>query len=415
MEKVDTLIIGAGQAGLVMSHELSKRGQKHVVVERGRIAERWRSERWDGLHFQTPNLLVGLSGFPLVHDNPNGFETATQIADFLEGYASFVAAPVRQGISVTRLALTDTGGPYLLETSNGPLCAGHVVVATGPFQRPVIPRIAPRDCEVLQLHAADYRRPSQLPDGGVVVIGAGASGAQIAEELMRAGRRVYFSVGKHKRAPRWYRGHDHVWWWVETGLVSAPPERRSPDPSPLVHTGAYGGHTIDFRDYARQGMTLLGRAETANKEGMTFAADLAENLAHGDAAYLAFLDFVDAYIERTSLDVPDDPSARIIASTPAAMQQPIRQLNFREQGIGTVIWATGYDLDFSWIDIPVLNEHGAPIHNKGVTQFPGLYFLGLNFLSKFSSSFLIGVAEDAERLASDIARGVNGPTTAVPH
>ena len=415
MEKVDTLIIGAGQAGLVMSHELSKRGQKHVVVERGRIAERWRAERWDGLHFQTPNLLVGLPGYPLVHDNPNGFATAIQIADFLEGYASFVAAPVRQGISVTRLALTDTGGPYLLETSNGPLCAGNVVVATGPFQRPVISRMAPHDCEVLQLHAADYRRPSQLPDGGVVVIGAGASGAQIAEELMRAGRRVYFSVGKHKRAPRRYRGHDHVWWWVETGLVNRPAELRNPDPSPLVHTGAYGGHTIDFRDYARQGMILLGRAETANKEGMTFAADLAENLAHGDATYVAFLDFVDAHVERTGMDVPVDLAARAIAPTPAAMHQPISRLKFRESGIGAVIWATGYDLDFGWIDIPVLDERGAPIHDKGVTQFPGLYFLGLNFLSKFSSSFLIGVAGDAERLASDIARGVNRITNIVQH
>ena len=413
MEKVDTLIIGAGQAGLVMSHELSKRGQRHVIVERGRIAERWRTERWDGLHFQTPNLLVGLPGYPLVHDNPNGFATAAQLADFLEGYASFVAAPVRQGISVTRLALTDTGGPYLLETSNGPLRARNVVVATGPFQRPVIPRMAPRDCEVLQLHAADYRRPSQLPDGGVLVIGAGASGAQIAEELMRAGRRVHFSVGKHKRAPRWYRGHDHVWWWVETGLVNAPPERRSPDLSPLVHTGAYGGHTIDFRDYARQGMILLGRAETATKDGMTFAADLAENLAHGDAAYLAFLDFVDAHVERTAMDAPEDPAARIIASTPAAMHQPIGQLDFHAEDISAVIWATGYDLDFGWIDLPVLDEQGAPIHDKGVTQFPGLFFLGLNFLSKFSSSFLIGVAEDAERLAYDIARSVNVATTTV--
>ncbi len=413
MEQFDTLIIGAGQAGLVMSHELSKRGQRHLILERGRIAERWRSERWDGLHFQTPNLLVGLPDYPLVHDNPNGFATAARIADFLEDYATFVAAPVRQGVSVTRLALAGLDGRYVLETSVGSLCASNVVVATGPFQRPVIPPMLPSDCEVLQLHAAEYRRPSQLPDGGVLVIGAGASGAQIAEELMRAHRRVYFSVGKHKRAPRRYRGHDHVWWWVETGLVKMPPERRSPDPSPLVHTGAYGGHTIDFRDYARQGMTLLGRAETASKEGMTFAADLAENLAHGDAAYVAFLDLVDAHVKRTAMDVPDDPAARIIVPTPAAMHQPIRQLNFRDLGISAVIWATGYDLDFGWIDIPVLDDDGAPIHDKGVTRFPGLYFLGLNFLSKFSSSFLIGVAEDAERLALDIARNVNVASSTV--
>lgn len=167
MEEVDTLIIGAGQAGLVMSNELSKRGRKHIIVERGRIAERWRSERWDGLHFQTPNLLVGLPGYPLVHDNPNGFATAAQIAEFLEGYASFAGARVRQGVSVTRLARSDSGGRYVLETSDGPLRARNVVVATGPFQRAVIPRMATTDCDVLQIHAADYRRPSQLPDGGV--------------------------------------------------------------------------------------------------------------------------------------------------------------------------------------------------------------------------------------------------------
>lgn len=243
------------------------------------------------------------------------------------------------------------------------------------------------------------------------MIGAGASGAQIAEELMRSGRQVYFSVGKHKRAPRRYRGHDHVWWWVETGLDKTPSDRRNPDSSPLVHTGAYGGHTIDFRDYASQGMILLGRAETVTKNGMTFSGDLADSMAHGDAAYLAFLDFVDAYVTRTGMNVPDDPAARIFSPTPTAMHQPIKVLDFRASGISTVIWATGYDLDFGWIDVSVLDEYGTPIHNKGITQFPGLYFLGLNFLSKFSSSFLIGVAEDAERLAIDIARNGNVEST----
>jgi len=407
VEHFDTVVIGGGQAGLVMSHELTKRGRLHVVLERGRIAERWRSERWDGLHFQTPNLLVGLPGYPLVHDNPNGFSTAAEIVSFLENYASFVRAPVRQGVAVKRLALTEGNNGYSLETSDGPLAASSVVVATGPFQRPVVPSMLPPDSEVMQLHAVQYRRPSQLPDGAVLVIGAGASGAQIAEELMRAGRQVYFSIGKHKRAPRRYRGHDHVWWWVKTGMDKTPPERRNPDRSPLVHTGAYGGHTIDFRDYASDGMILLGRAEVGRKDGITFASDLAQNLAHGDAAYLAFLDFVDAYIERTAMDLPEDQAARAITPTPAAMLQPLTDLTFREAGISAVIWATGYDLDFDWIDVPVLDERGTPRHSKGVTQFPGLYFLGLDFLSKLSSSFLIGIAEDAERLAENIVRTVD--------
>ena len=402
MEQIDTLIIGGGQAGLVMSHALSKRGREYSILERGKIAERWRSERWDGLHFQTPNLLVGLPDYPLAHDNPDGFASAARIAEFLTSYAKFISAPVRQGVVVTRLARDGGAGRYLLETSAGPMITNNVIIATGPFQRPVIPPMLPGDAPVLQLHAAEYRAPGKLPDGAVLVIGTGASGAQIAEELMRAGRKVFLSVSRHRRAPRRYRGHDHVWWWVETGMVNTPPERRNPDSAPVVHTGAYGGHTIDFRDYANQGMTLLGRAEAATREAVNFAADLADNLVYGDAAYLAFLDFVDAHIARKGMRLEEDPAARLIMPTPTEMHRPIRRLDFRAAGIGTVIWATGYDLDFDWIDIPVLDQRGAPVHEKGVTRFPGLYFLGLNFLSKLSSAFLIGVAEDAERLAESL-------------
>lgn len=405
MEHVDTLIIGGGQAGLVMSRELSRRGQRHVVLERGRVAERWRSERWDGLHFQTPNMLVRLPDYPLPHDNPNGYATARQIAEYLEGYASFIAAPVRQGVAVTRLALHEGTRRYLVETSEGSLSATNVVVATGPFQRPVIPPLLPADTEVLQLHAAAYRAPSKLPDGAVLVIGSGASGAQIAEELMRSGRKVYLSVGRHRRAPRRYRGHDHVWWWVETGIDKTPPERRNPDQAPLVHTGAYGGHTIDFRDYAKQGMMLVGRAMGGTKDGMTFAEDLAENLAHGDVGYRAFLDLVDAHIARKGMNLPEGQAAWEIMPTPPEMHHPITHIAFREAGIRTVIWATGYDLDFGWIDAPVLDERGTPVHDKGVTRCAGLYFLGLTFLSKLSSSFLMGVPGDAERLAEIIALG----------
>src|SRR5262249_11433680 len=226
---------------------------------------------------------------------------------------------------------------------------------------------------------------------------------QIAEELMRAGRKVYLSISKHRRVPRRYRGHDHTWWWYETGIDKAPPEKLGPDRSPVVHSGAYGGHTIDFRDFASRGMTLLGRAEAATKDGMTFAADLADNLAHGDEAFLAYLDFSDGHISRKGADFPEDPAARRPTPTPPAMYRPIRKLEFRQAGVSSIIWATGYDLDFTWIDIPVFDARGAPIHDKGVTRFPGLYFIGLNFLSKFSSAFLNGVADDAERLANTIA------------
>ncbi len=402
MERIDTLIIGGGQAGLTMSHHLSKRSRAHVVLERGRIAERWRSERWDGLYFQTPNLLLGLPDFPFPHTDPNAYATCQEIVDFLAGYAAFIEAPVRSRVAVTRLSRGNGEFRYVAETSAGQIGATNVVVATGPFQRPIIPALLPATPGVLQLHAVHYRAPHKLPDGAVLVVGSGASGAQIAEELMRAGRRVYLSISKHRRAPRRYRGRDHVWWWVETGMMNTPPERRNPDASPVVHTGAYGGHTIDFRDYAKQGMVLLGRAQAARIGTMTFATDLVESLAHGDAAYLAFMDFVNAHISRQGMDLPEDPEARIITPTPDAFAEPLRQLDLPAAGISTVIWATGYALDFGWIDLPVLDQRGEPIHNQGITQLPGLYFLGLPFLSKLSSSFLIGVAGDAERLAEAI-------------
>ena len=399
MEEVETLIIGAGQAGLTMSHALRKRGHPHLVLERGRVGERWRSERWDGMHFQTPNALVRLPDFPFVSDNPNGFATAAEIADYLDAYATFIDAPVRRGVAV---AAVRSG--FVAETSAGAIRAKHVVVATGPFQRPIVPPLLPETPGIVQMHARDYRSSDRLPDGAVLVVGAGASGSQIAEELLRAGRRVYFSVGKHRRAPRRYRGQDHIWWWIETGMDRTPPERRPADQAPLVHSGAYGGHTMDFRELARQCMVLLGRATGAQDGTMAFAPDLLANLAHGDAAHLAFMDFVDAHIVATGQSFPADPEARVISPTPDWLHEPILSLDLHAEGIGTVIWATGYTLDFGWIDLPVLDRRGMPIHRLGVTDVPGLHFLGLPFLSKMSSSFLFGVGDDADRLGASIAR-----------
>jgi putative flavoprotein involved in K+ transport len=413
IKRIETLIIGGGQAGLTMSHHLSKRRRPHLVLERGQVGERWRSERWDGLHFQTPNALVRLPDFPLPQTNPDGFATRGEMVAFLDAYATFIAAPVRCGVAVTALRRQDGGSGFVAETPAETMVADHVVVATGPFQRPIVPALLPETPGITQLHASLYRAPEQLPPGAVLVVGAGASGAQIAEELMRSGRQVYFSVGRHKRAPRRYRGHDHIWWWIETGMDQTPPEKRPADRSPVVHTGAYGGRTMDFRDFARQGMVLLGRAEAARDGEMTFAPDLLDNLAHGDAAYHAFMDFVDAHIRAKGMDLPEDPDARLITPTPASLATPVRQLDLPKQGIGTVIWATGYGFDFQWIDLPVLDGHGMPVHEKGVTALPGLYFLGLPFLSKMSSSFLFGVGDDAERLADHIVTNMASPFTSL--
>ena len=383
-----------------MSHALSRRGQPHLVLERGRIGERWRSERWTGLHFQTPNALVTLSGFPLPADDPDGFTSAEGIHRFLNDYASFVRAPVREGVAAE--VLRRDGDTFVAETTEGSVVARSVVVATGPFQKPIIPPLCSEMPRITQLHAAAYKAPDYLPPGAVLVVGSGASGAQIADELMRAGRQVYLSVSRHRRAPRRYRGRDHVWWWIETGLDRTPVDQQPAVSASLVHTGAYGGYTMDFRDFARQGMVLLGHAVSAEGTAMRFAPDLLESVAQGDAAYLRFMDFVDAHVSRKAMDLAEDPGARVITPLPDVLARPVLTVDLKQAGIGTVIWATGYALDFGWIDLPVFGVNGTPKHRLGVTDVPGLYFLGLSWLSKLSSAFLFGVGEDAERLAAHI-------------
>jgi putative flavoprotein involved in K+ transport len=401
VEQVRTLVIGGGQAGLVMSHRLKVRGLPHLVLERHRVAERWRSERWDGLKFQFPNWSVRLPDFPFPHGDPDGFATTAEILEYITAYADLVAPPMRCGVAVTRLRSRDDGG-FVADTDDGSIEADNVVVATGPYQRAVIPDLL-RDARVYQIHASRYAAPQKLPDGAVLVVGAGASGAQIAEELSRAGRRVYLSVGRHNRLPRRYRGRDLIWWLSAMGIDQTPVEARGPSRLLPVISGAYGGQTIDFRRFATEGITLLGRMTTAHQGVIEFAPDLADSLAAGDAAYAAFLDLVDAHVARHGLDVPQDPDARAALPNPPCVTAPLLRLDLNAAGIAAVIWATGYGVDFGWIQVPVLDARGEAIHRRGITEVPGLYFLGLQWLSRMSSSFLSGVSDDAAVLADHIA------------
>lgn len=402
VERVKTLIVGGGQAGLAMSHMLTQRGCSHLVLERSRIAERWRTERWDGLRFQFPNWSVRLPDFPFPHADPDGFATNGEIVDFITTYAAFIAAPIRCGISVNALRSRSGGPGFVAETSDGLIEADNVVVATGPYQRPIIPALFCDD-SVFQVHSSRYLNPDQLPSGAVLVVGSGASGAQITEELFRAGRRVYLSIGRHTRLPRRYRGRDLIWWLSAMGLDQIPTEKRGPDRSKPLITGAFGGNTIDFRRFAAEGVTLLGRIQTANEGVVNLAPDLNKRLAYGDGSYRAFLDMVDAHVERHGLEMPEDTAARTVLPDPPCLIEPLRHLDLRAAGISTVVWATGYDYDFGWIVVPVLNTHGEPVHSQGITDVPGMYFLGLRWLTNFKSSLLSGIGEDAARLADHIA------------
>ena len=401
IERTDTLVIGGGQAGLAMSYRLKQRGLAHLVLERHRIAERWRSERWDGLRFQFPNWSVRLPDFPFPHSDPDGFAASREIVDYIDAYAAFVAPPIRCGVEVTRLCRRDDGTGFIAETAEGAIEARHVVVATGPYQRPLRPDLL-RDQDIFQVHASRYRNPEQLPPGAVLVVGAGASGAQIAEELMRAGRHVYLSVGRHTRLPRRYRGRDLIWWLRETKIDQTTVENRGPSRLLPVISGAYGGRTVDFRRFAMDGITLLGRLAAARDGVIEIAPDLGASLANGDAVYATFLDTVDTYVERHALDFPDDPDARAALPDPLCVTAPLRRLEIDAAGITSVIWATGYAVDFGWIDVPVLDARGEPVHRAGITGVSGLYFLGLQWLTRMKSSFLSGVGDDAAVIADHI-------------
>jgi putative flavoprotein involved in K+ transport len=398
-EAIDTLVIGGGQAGLVMSYRLKQRGIAHLVLERHRIAERWRSERWDGLKFQFPNWSVKLPDFPFPQHQPDAFATSGEIVKFIDAFAEFVAAPIRCGVEVTRLARGASG--FIAETADGPIEARNVVVATGPYQRALVPDLL-RDQPVFQLHADSYKNPGQLPSGAVLVVGAGASGAQIAEELHRAGRRVFLAVGEHTRMPRRYRGQDLTWWFGALRLFDMTPEQRTIRVNPSI-TGAYGGYTIDFRRFAADGITLLGRVAAARDGVLDIAPGLAECLANGDAYYKTFLDMMDAHVAQHGLNLPGDPAARAALADPPCVTAPLQRLDLAAERIGAVIWATGYGVDFGWIDLPVLDARGEPLHRDGIAGVPGLYFLGLPWLSKMSSAFLSGVGDDAAVLADHIA------------
>ena len=403
VERVETLVIGGGQAGLAMSEHLSKRGVPHLIVERHRIAERWRSERWDSLVANGPAWHDRFPGMTFADIDPDSFASRDGIVRYFEAYAEKIAAPVRCGVEVKALQRKPDGLGFVVETSEGVIEATNVVVATGPFQRPIIPAVVPPEAGILQIHSAAYRNPGQLPDGAVLVVGAGSSGAQIADELQRTGRRVYLSVGPHERPPRRYRGKDFVWWLGALGQWDAKTAKPGMEHVTISVSGALGGHTVDFRRLAARGITLVGRAESFAGGLMRFAPDLARNIALGDANYLSVLDAADAYVAKNGLDLPEEPEARKLEPDPDCVTSPLQEMHLAKAGVTSIVWATGYTLDFGWVKVDAFDDKGRPRHERGVSTVPGLYFLGLPWLSGRSSAFIWGVWRDAEYLAGHIA------------
>ncbi len=407
VEKVGTLVVGGGQAGVAMSEHLSNCGENHLVLEKSRVAERWRSERWDSLVANGPAWHDRFPNMEFSCTSADGFPTKEGVAEYFEDYAKMIKAPIRCGVEVKSVTKKIGGTGFDVETSQGKIEAENIVAATGPFQKPIIPAIIPNDVDVMQIHSNSYMNPDQLPKGAVLVVGAGSSGSQIADELMRSGKKTYLSVGPHQRPPRSYRGRDFCWWLGVLGKWDATAMEPGKEHVTIAVSGSHGGFTVDFRQLASRGMNLVGLTQGYNDGILRFADDIANNINEGDENYLSVLKEADAYVERNGIDLPLEPQAHNIASDPECVANPIRELNLREAGITSIIWATGYAVDYSWLKTDVFHENGKPKHERGVSPEPGVYFLGLPWQSRRGSAFIWGVWHDAKYLADQISKQRN--------
>jgi putative flavoprotein involved in K+ transport len=381
--RTETVIVGGGQAGLSLSHHLASARRPHVVLERGRIGERWRSERWDSLTLLTPNWLNRLDGAP-PHADEDGFLTRDGFVRYLERYAAH--APIREHVEV-RAAEPLRGGGFRVVTSAGTWVADNLVVATGDSADPRVPRLA---APMPAMHAVQYRNPASVRRGGVLIVGGGPSGQQLAAELARAGRRVVLAVGGHGRMVRRYRGRD-IWWWLrELGDLEQRREPDAPRPRSLTVTGANGGEQLDLGVLHALGVELTGRLLSFDAGAARFADDLGGNVADAERRLTRVLDRIDEQFP----DWPEDPDR------PAPVALPQAPTSLELGGFETVIWATGYTRSYPWLHADVFDDAGEIVQRDGVTPLPGLYVLGRNFQSRRSSHFIGGVGRDAAFIAA---------------
>ena len=406
-EYVETAVIGGGQAGLAASWHLKQAGREHVVLDRGRIGDTWR-QRWDTFCLVTPNWSCQLPGFPYDGDEPDGFMLRDEIVAYVERFAESFDPPYEGGVEIRCLRGSHDGARFSLDTSEGALHADNVIVAVGTHQQPNIPAWSSKlDKDILQLHTHDYRNPARLPPGAVLVVGSGQSGCQVVEDLHGEGREVHLSVGSAGRVPRRYRGREMMEWLRETGFFEQPVEKHPEGLAirfkPHAHlSGRDGGHTIDLRQLALDGVKLHGRLTDANGCQVRFADDLAANLDAIDKDCRERLEKIDGFIEKNAIEAPVSDVSPVVwrpAPEPAT-------LDLRKADIGTIIYGTGFRFDFGWIDLPVLDERGYPRYQRGVTEIPGLYFVGLHWQHTFGSGLFFSVGRDAEYVVNHLCRGV---------
>jgi putative flavoprotein involved in K+ transport len=401
-EHFSVVIVGGGQAGLSMSYLLKERGVSHVVLEGKRIAHAWRSERWDSFCLVTPNWQCRLPGHPYPGNDPEGFMGKDEIVAYVESYAKRFELPVREGVMVKSVKRRESGGGFELETSGGRFHADQVVIATGGYHRARIPEYATQ-IPLPQLHSSEYRNAATLPAGEVLVVGTGQSGCQIAEDLHLSGRRVHLAVGSAPRCARRHRGRDVVAWLEDMGHYELPiDEQKNPEElrerANHYVTGRAGGHDLDLRRFALEGMKLYGPAERYEDGKLVFAPKLREYLDHADDVYRSINRSIDAYIDASGISAPSEAEYVAVWEPP---EEP-RELDLGASSISCIVWATGFITDFSWVELPVFDARGRVEHYRGVTGTPGLYFLGLPWLYTWGSGRFSGVKADAEYLLERI-------------
>ena len=401
--QLDTVIVGGGQAGLAMSYCLQREGREHLVLERApAVANAWRNQRWDSFTLVTPNFQVRMPGAEYQGKEPYGFMPLAEVVEYFDDYTERFGLPVHCGVEVFSVEKTREG--YLVRTSEGHYQAENVVVATGLFQAPKIPKFgAAISSGILQMHSMEYRKPSSIPDGAVLVVGTGQSGAQIAEELYQSGTKVYLSVGSAGRVPRRYRGRDINDWFTRMGMFDTKVEElKTPQdkfaPHPQI-SGKNGGESLNLHQFARDGVVLLGHVRDVRDGKLILASDLVETLAKVDQFETEALKKIDAYIALRDLRSPVETIQQL---HDGYEQEQITELDLKSSGISTVIWATGYSFDFSLVKLPVFDADGYPIQKRGVTEYEGLYFLGMPWLHNRRSGILFGVGDDAAYLAGHI-------------
>lgn len=416
-QQIETIIIGGGQAGLATSYYLTQRDRAHIILEQAAQAGSvWRNERWDSFTLVTPNWSFRLPGAEYQDDQPDGFMPRDEIVTRLQQYATRYQLPVRYGVRATSVEPTADGQGYRVSTNQGDLEASNVVVATGLFQQPKIPAFsAALSPQIIQLHSSQYRNPQSLPPGAVLVVGSAQSGCQIAEELYQNGRQVYLCVGSAGRAPRRYRGKDTYEWLLNVGFFDKTAEML---PSPKARfagnphlSGRDGGHSLNLHQFARDGVVLLGAAQGGQGDTLWLGGNLKENLAKADRFEAEVVKMIDGYIAQKDIDAPPEslPILRDGYDAPEIME-----LNLQDAGIAAIIWATGYRFDFSLVKLPIFDSDGYPIQKRGVTAYPGLFFVGLHWLYKQKSGLFVGVGEDADYIAAAIANRMTPSQSPIP-